>query len=750
MAAEPQLLNCRTFFLLCTALIFLGLLSPCDAQPDIRVQVAPQAGEWERRAADDLVHYLSQMLGEEVLLSTARPSDFDLLFVVGEQALAARPELRQRLQAVLKKNPILHNDGIVSEHVNKVVYLAGSNDDSHYYAVARFLQLQGVRWYTPTSFGECVPKRPSLILDQVTTAYAPPFEVRNYWISWNGDRTDYEAFAHRNFFHTKRKLVGSHQLGNLLQKSKLDQNLVLNKPQTVDQVAGLLQEQHLKSEPISLGISDTVQQLKDPKDVLQSGGFQDKFFVHRAVADAYLPFYNALIQELKRRNPDSRSLFSFLAYTNLTLPPQRRFAADPSLVAFLAPIDIDPNHAFGDPRSPAKNDLLGALERWVVAMQGRVVMYDYDQGMLVWRDLPNPSHQVVAQDIKRYRELGILGFSTESRNALATTFTNIFFRGQLYWNPDFDVESELDLFYQNFYSQNADGMRNYWNALYQAWKETEVVDHEFFVANLIYTPELVRQLEQALEPLREAQPADKIGQLRRDFTLKSFALIKLYSEMTEASGGLADYALASKLGREALKTREELSDLHAGFTTHRQFKERGPAFWPGEVAYFEELAKRERQQTTPLVWQFKEDREDHGLWRNWASDAQFNEWQEVKVDRLFRHQGLTKGEMPDDGYVWYACQMELTKEDTKEIETLVFPGIFNNSWLYLNGNLVDWRPQKELWWSNDYRFLWEANLGGSLKIGRNTLVVRTEMKKHPSGIFRRPFFSKFAENEAKP
>ena len=62
------------------------------------------------------------------------------------------------------------------------------------------------------------------------------------------------------------------------------------------------------------------------------------------------------------------------------------------------------------------------LYRWAEVMQGRVVIYDYDQGMLVWRDVPNPSIGAVRQDVKHYKKAGILGVSTESRNAIATTF----------------------------------------------------------------------------------------------------------------------------------------------------------------------------------------------------------------------------------------------------------------------------------------------------------------------------------------
>jgi hypothetical protein len=30
-------------------------------------------------------------------------------------------------------------------------------------------------------------------------AYSPPFEIRRYWISWNGDKTGAEDFERRNF-----------------------------------------------------------------------------------------------------------------------------------------------------------------------------------------------------------------------------------------------------------------------------------------------------------------------------------------------------------------------------------------------------------------------------------------------------------------------------------------------------------------------------------------------------------------------
>ena len=71
------------------------------------------------------------------------------------------------------------------------------------------------------------------------------------------------------------------------------------------------------------------------------------------------------------------------------------------------------------------------LGKWAKILHGRLAIYEYDQSLLVWRDLPNTSHIAFARDVKTYRDAGALGFVTKSRNALAITFINICMRGRL-------------------------------------------------------------------------------------------------------------------------------------------------------------------------------------------------------------------------------------------------------------------------------------------------------------------------------
>src|SRR5690606_706139 len=101
----------------------------------------------------------------------------------------------------------------------------------------------------------------------------------------------------------------------------------------------------------------------------------------------------------------------------------------------------DPIHAMNDPRSPSRQEWREIMARWSQVMEGRIAIHDYEEAMLVWRDLPNPRHHVFAHDFKEYAKAGVLGISPESRGPLAVNFLNVYLRAQLMWNPNADVDA---------------------------------------------------------------------------------------------------------------------------------------------------------------------------------------------------------------------------------------------------------------------------------------------------------------------
>lgn len=749
------------------------------------VVVAPKAGKWETQAARDLVHYIKRLSGAKIALADTDAAAAKALagsgpvFVVGSKALQLAPELRQALAKAAKKNPILRADAIVLRRAGQRVYLAGLNDDCHYYAAAELLKRWGCRWYLPTDFGECIPQHPTLKVGTLDYAYAPPFEVRRYWISWNGDYAGRAEFMRRNGMN-EVVVPSGHALGqytkDLIPKGKTMFNVPIAEDRTAQHVAKQVAAQFGAGKDVMLGMEDGVYESDSPLDRELMKLQYDKYFLTPSVTDAFLTFYNKVADALVKAHPTSRAKIGFLAYANMTLPPVRVKEGKSPLIAYLAPIDIDPIHGMDDPRSAPKREYKDMLYQWAKVMQGRVVIYDYDQSMLVWRDLPNPSHQAFRQDVKHYRKAGILGVDTESRNAIATIFLNLHLRGVLLWNPDADVEKILAEFYPRFYGPAAAPMERYWGTIYKAWQDTLVTEHEHFVAPAIYTPALVAALRKHLEaaeaivrPLttkakRSADEQRVLDRLR--FTRLGFEVLTAYMDMVRAAATECDYRAAVAAGTRGLATREKLTNMNGTFTTYRTIGESGYAWWPGEVKQYKELlprldgSKGELVAKLPLTWAFRRDGRNEGVKAGWAAKTpdltwwkaqakpesaasrQKNpgEWELVRADVYLQAQNIVTPDYQSwTGRGWYHATIDLTDAQTRGSVRLMFPGLFNECRLYVNGKEAAHRPMKGVWWLNDYRFEWDVDLAGKLRPGTNAIVLRIENPHHFGGMFRRPF-----------
>ena len=761
------------------------LVIASDGRSEARIVVSPAAGPWEKRAAADLAHYIARMTGAKVpVLSVRGEIDAALraskpLLVVGAEALRARPGLQEALRAKAKSKPILRSDAVVLLREGGRVYLAGNNDPSHYYAAVELLRRWGCRWFMPTEFGECIPERPVLKIGKLDHAYSPPFEVRTYWVSWLGDNTGREEFQHRNMMTGRGLAVPTgHAIGKYVKGlGKSVFSIPLTDPNTAGHVARQVEGMYAKGQSFSLGMEDGSYSSDYPRDRELMKLQWDKYMMRWSVTDAFLELYNNVARILRTKYPASRAKIGFLAYANMTIPPVRDVRAERPLFCELAPIDIDPIHGMDDPQSPPRREYKAFLYRWAKVMGGRLVVYDYDQGMLVWRDLPNPSHQAFRQDVQHYRKAGILGVNTESRNAIATTFLNLYLRARLLWNPDEDVEALLADFYRRFYGPAAEPMGRYWAAIFKAWQDTIVTEHEYFVAPAIYTPQLrallqarLQEAEKLVAPLkRKAKPTrnEKLYLERMKFTRLSCGIIEGYLRMVEAAGTDVDYAAAVDVGTRTLALREQLTDMRGIFTTYRRYGERGYAFWPGEVRQYKELlpytdgTRGRLVMKLPLEWAFRRDPNATGLQQRlhrgpvdlayWNAhkgrctpdsrkDYPAGRWELVRTDLYMQAQGVRHGDRQSyTGQGWYRSDVHLTAQQAAAPLHVRFPGLFNECWLYVNGREVAHRKQGKLWWLNDYRFEWDVDLARACRAGVNTIALCILCEHHMGGMFRRPF-----------
>lgn len=737
------------------------------------IVVDANAGLWERRAAEDLAEYVHRITGVRLQAATAAAAEGPLI-VVGRAALRTNPSLAAKLQRIAKSNPVVQADAIIVRRDGQRLYIAGSNDESHYFAVSWLLQHWGCRWYMPTDFGEHVPRRTTLAVDALDHVHAPPFELRHYWLSWNGDSTGADAFRHRNFM-SSASLPGAGQVldqytAALAPPGGSHFNVPFADPATAKHVANRVDAEYAAGRDVSLAIADGLYSSDDARDRALVTQY-DRYMLRPSVTDAMLTLYNNVAAILRVRHPASRAKIGGLAYANATLPPRIVRKVEPNLVMWIAPIDIDPNHAMDDPRSPPRQAYGHMVQGWTQVVDGRLAIYDYDQSMLVWRDLPNPSHHVFARDVKLYRAAGILGFGTESRGAFATTFLNLFFRGQMMWNPDADVGAMLRQFYADFYGPPRAPMAAYWTKIFTAWEATDVTEHEHPAIPAIYTPALVTALRRDLERAealterpRTRRMNERFGERLR-FTRLGFEIIANYVEMVSAAAAFADYPAAVRAGEKAIAARLTLAGMSPIFTTRvlgpgAETAQGGAAWLAGEVQQMRDLAaltggvKGSLVEKLPATWAFRQAEPMPQKWTyagpegprgTWDTQPAVVEptrergWRQVRSDLYLQAQGIRA---PDGGielgHYWYQSSVSLPKLTPRTVR-LMFPGLFNEAWLYINGAFVAHRPYAEPWWRTDYKFEWDVDVTGHLRAGRNVIALRGFNPHHFAGIFRRPF-----------
>ena len=769
------LAGCLLMLALATTARAAQLVIARDGQTTAQIVVAADAGQWEKQAANDLQKYIALMSGAQPPIVADGPAVAGGApqFFVGQAALRVQPNLQAELDRVKKKNPLLQADAIIARREGNRVLLAGSNDQSHYFAVSWLLQRWGCRWYLPTPIGECIPNRPLLTLDKLDFVYAPPFEIRNYWIAWTGDKTGRDEFQRRNFMNSATIAGGGHALAkytaDLVPAGQTIFNISFSDPKTAAHIAAKIEPQYAAGESISLAIEDGNYENDSPSD-RNLIRFYDKYMLKPSLTDAMITLYNNVGKILRERYPDSPAKIGGLAYANVMMPPRLVTQIEPNVVIWLAPIDIDPNHGMDDPRSPPRQEYGAMMREWARLLDGRLAIYDYDQGQLVWRDLPNPSQHAVARDMKGYEKAGITGISTESRGATATVFLNLFFRGQLMWNPDADVTKLQNEFYGKFYGPAQKPMAKYWDTIFDAWKNTVVTEHEFFVIPAIYTPAVVEtlreplaQAEKIVAPLAtKAAPTrdEKLVLERIEFARASFAVIDNYTAKVWASANQVDYARAAEFADKGLAARDALGQLNPTFISTVN-EGSSAAWWKGEPAFMRELLsytagdKGVLVAKTPLEWHWKSEAPLPANWRYGGMEGETpvgpatlslqrptpeNGWRKVSTGIYLQGQNILA---PDGqsytGTYWYQTELNLSAQQIAGPVHLMFPGLFNEAWLYVNGERVGHRPYTEPWWLTDYKLTWDVDLSGHLRPGVNTIALRGLNVHHFGGMFRRPF-----------
>ena len=114
-------------------------------------------------------------------------------------------------------------------------------------------------------------------------------------------------------------------------------------------------------------------------------------------------------------------------------------------------------------------------------------------------------------------------------------------------------------------------------------------------------------------------------------------------------------------------------------------------------------------------------------------------WEQLRTDLYAQAQGIVTPDFASfTGDLWYQVELPLSEPGPGEFAPPL-SGLVQRSLDLRQWQQVAHREFKGVWWMNDYRFEFDADVTGKLQEGSNSLVVRLNNPHHFGGLFRRPF-----------
>ena len=487
-----------------------------DGHAHVRVVTPDSPSFLERKAADELAHYLGRIGNAAVAVVREGEAPGGVRILVGNTRAG-----REIVPDADKQGP----EGFVIRTRGQDVAVVGGGEYGALYGAYELLEQLGVRWYLPDPLGEIVPQRRVVTVPEINDAQKPAFAMR--WVGnddeWNlrnkqnrvKDPDYHPAFrVAPAIYHGQYTLLPPKQYFKdhpeyfaLVDGTRSDDRNAkpcYSNPEVAEVIARNLADLKRRDPSISLlSFSPTDNQLwcecPGCRAMDDAGPRpQDQTYSRRS-----LLFYNRVAEDLQKDFPDQKLLVG--AYNVYTRPPK-----DPKIKAHrnLAVIITHYNdycnvHPINDPNCPPNREFARLIRDWQRLVPDVYIYEYYAKGG--WVDLPWPLVHSITADIRYLRDQGVRGFFTQySIGGVWTGLLDYYVAAKLLWNPDADVPAMLDEFYRNFFGAAAKPMKAYYQALEAAATQSgrHISGSAFHNARYVFTEDLIAQLGRCLDQAR--------------------------------------------------------------------------------------------------------------------------------------------------------------------------------------------------------------------------------------------------------
>ena len=185
----------------------------------------------------------------------------------------------------------------------------------------------------------------------------------------------------------------------------------------------------------------------------------------------------------------------WLGYSLKTSAPTNVKQLAPNTEIMLCPINgwDDMTKKLMDPSSRSNAQFVKMAREWVELKPKSLMTYLYYDGY-GWPG-PLPITRTVADRMRSYRKLGITGLYLPGVRSWGPYGLDYYMYHRLAWNPDLDVDEELNLYYKSYYGPAEAPMKAYHERLMKALETAKYpVRSGGRGMYIIFTPALVREL----------------------------------------------------------------------------------------------------------------------------------------------------------------------------------------------------------------------------------------------------------------
>lgn len=688
-----------------------------SAQPEKPAKARPRRSEGvgDAMAAQTLQDWIRKITDAELPIVASAPQDRPAIFV-GKAAIDAGLKLDD-LQSPSREGVRIVCDG-------RRVLLAGQNDTATVKAACRLLEELGCRYFMDSPLGEVYPRAKTLSVKDLDLREQPGFLYRKIWGSqwsgtrlwkiWNGDGGEAMDMRHAWGAYVDKKLFDEHPEYFALRGGQRKQgdwyctsNPALREIFARGVIAAIERGERNPSVSPPDGTAycecEACRKQDDPSAIEPSSG-------RVSITNRYVDFINDVARRVAAKHPESR--LSYYCYADYTQAPTGGAKLAPNVVAWIAPIRYCRLHRIGNPVCPSRVQLDEMLAGWSKsASQIGYRTYNYNLAECV---VPFSMLSVWKHDIPYLKKSGCVGVNLETLASWQLYGPHSYLSIRLAYDPDADADRLMADYFQRFLGTAAEPMREYWQAIDEAYDKTPAHAGSFFALHQVWTLELLMRCRRCLDLAADLAIGNRPVAARVAMFREGFDNALQYMAVREAlhRGDLAD----AKSLCDRLAQRAE-AQVKAGYGNHYT-----PAYFQRFLRNHVEavaaaVGKGRVVAVLPDRWRLAYDEQNQGVSKEFFAAA-FDDsgWKQVATySDTLDGQGLEDRKT----VLWYRTTIDLPKLSGKP--SLVFMEVDGDATVYVNGREIGASPKK--------RTTFALDAADALREGKNAIAVRVDHSK---------------------